>query len=217
VRKASKVAVGEYVDRTVADRRESPRDDLISFIATGQVEDRMVTHEEARAMVANLVIGGLDTVRNMMSFIAIFLAGNDGHRRQLIDNPDLIPTAVEELLRWFAIPNMGRSVVQDMIFHGVDMKAGDMILMPLLLAGRDDQAQDDALTVNFERKPNRHLTFGAGAHSCPGLHLARIELRIFLKEWLSRIPKFHIKPGGKPVMRSGVILAVQSLPLVWDV
>ncbi len=216
-RKAAKVAIGDYVDGVVALRRKTPGDDLISFMSTGQVEGRMVTHEEARAMVTNLVVGGLDTVRNMMSYFAIFLARNDTHRRQLVQSPDLIPGAVEELLRWFAIPNMGRSVAKDMVFHGVEMKAGDMILLPLVLAGRDDQAYDGALAVDFERNTNRHLAFGAGAHGCPGLHLARIELRIFLKEWLARIPDFRIKPGVKPVTRGGVILAVQSLPLVWDV
>ncbi len=124
---------------------------------------------------------------------------------------------MEELLRWFAIPNMARSVVKDMVFHDVAMKAGDMILLPLVLAGRDELSHDEALTVDFGRKPNRHITFGSGAHGCPGLHLARIELRIFLKEWLSRIPDFQVRPGAKPVMRGGVILAVQSLPLVWNV
>ena len=74
--------------------------------------------------------------------------------------------------RWFAIPNMGRSIVKDMVFHGVEMRAGDMILMPLVLAGRDDQAYKDALAVKFDRKSVRHLAFGAGAHGCPGLHLA---------------------------------------------
>jgi cytochrome P450 len=215
VRKASKQAVGQYVDAVVKARRANPGDDLISFMSTGQVDDRVVTHDEARAMVTNLVIGGLDTVRNMMAYFAIFLARNDAHRRQLVENPSLIPNAVEELLRWFAIPNMGRSVAKDVVFHGVEMRAGDMILMPLVLAGRDDDVYDDALTVKFDRKSLRHLSFGAGAHGCPGLHLARIELHVFLEEWLKRIPDFTIAPGAKPVMRGGVILAVQSLPLVW--
>lgn len=216
-RKAAKEQMGRYVDGVVAQRRARPGSDLVSELVNGQVGDRVATHEEGRAMVTNLVVGGLDTVRNMMSFFALFLARNEGHRRQLVDDPDLIPAAVEELLRWFAIPNMARSITADIDFHGVSMKAGDMILLPLVLAGRDEQAFENALTVDFRRQPNRHITFGAGAHGCPGLHLARIELRIFLKEWLARIPDFRIWPGAKPVTRGGIILAVQSLPLVWDV
>jgi cytochrome P450 len=216
-RKAAKEQMGLYVDGVVTQRRARPRDDLISQLVNGQVGDRVATHEEGRAMVANLVVGGLDTVRNMMSFFAMFLARNDGHRRQLVEDPELIPGAVEELLRWYAIPNMARSITADIDFHGVAMKAGDMILLPLVLAGRDEQAFEDALTVDFRRQPNRHITFGSGAHGCPGLHLARIELRIFLKEWLARIPDFRIRPGSRAVTRGGIILAVQSLPLVWDV
>lgn len=214
-RKAAKLATRDYVDAIVATRRETPGDDFISVLANARVGDRTATHEEARAMTQNLIGGGLDTVRNMMSFIALFLARNPDHRRQLVEQPALIPGAIEELLRYFALPNMGRSVTSDAEFHGVALRKGDMMLLPLSLAGRDEAAFAGADQVDFRREKNRHLAFGTGAHLCPGMYLARAELAIFLEEWLTRIPDFRIAADQPPVTRGGNILAVKTLMLEW--
>jgi cytochrome P450 len=203
------------VDAIVRARRERPGEDFISVLANARIGDRTATHEEARAMTQNLIGGGLDTVRNMMSFIALFLARSPEHRRQLVDEPELTPGAVEELLRYFALPNMGRSVTRDAEFHGVQLRKGDMMLLPLCLAGRDGEAHPGAGTVDFRRERNRHLAFGTGAHLCPGMYLARAELAIFLEEWLKHIPDFRVTSDQPPVTRGGNILAVKSLVLEW--
>lgn len=214
-RKAAKVTIRAYVDELVTDRRREPGADFVSYLANGDVDGRRATHEEGVAMVTNLLIGGLDTVRHMMGFIAMFLARNPGHRRLLVERPDMIENAVDEMLRWAAIPNMSRSVTGDISFHGVEMRAGDMVLMPLVLAGRDDTMYERASDVDFERPRKRTLSFGTGAHVCPGINLGRIELTIFLEEWLKRIPDFEIAPGKAPVTRGGIILGVEELPLAW--
>jgi cytochrome P450 len=216
-RKAAKLATRDYVDGIVRARRETPGEDFISVLANARVGDRVATHEEARAMTQNLIGGGLDTVRNMMSFIAMFLARSPHHRRQLVEEPELIPGAVEEMLRYFAIPNMGRSVTRDAEFHGVALREGDMMLLPLSLAGRDEAAFERAREVDFRRNLKRHLAFGTGAHLCPGMYLARAELILFLEEWLKRIPDFAIPDGAAPVTRGGNILAVKQLVLEWPV
>jgi len=216
-RKAAKLETRAYVDSIVAERRANPGDDFISVLANARIGERCATHEEARAMTQNLIAGGLDTVRNMMSFIALFLARNPDHRRQLVEEPALIPAAVEELLRYYALPNMGRSVTRDDEFHGVALRRGDMMLLPLSLAGRDEAAFPDAGSVDFRRERNRHLAFGTGAHLCPGMYLARAELAIFLEEWLARIPDFRVAEGTEPSMRGGNILAVKQLVLAWPV
>ena len=216
-RKAAKLETRAYVDAVVAARRETPGDDFISVLANARIGDRAATHEEARAMTQNLIGGGLDTVRNMMSFIALFLARNADHRRQLVAEPALIPAAVEELLRAFAIPNMGRSVTRDAEFHGVALRKGDMMLLPLSLAGRDEAVFANAGAIDFRREKNRHLAFGTGAHLCPGMYLARAELCIFLEEWLRRIPDFTVPADEPPAMRGGNILAVKRLILEWPV
>lgn len=205
-----------YIDGVVAARRVQPGDDLISALATGEVDGRQVSQSEGVSMARNLIHGGLDSVRNMMSHIAWFLAENDAHRQQLIDQPELIPAAIEELLRWYALPNMPRCLIADVDFHGVAMKTGDQVLMPLILAGHDDRYYHDPMTVDFTRKDMRHISFGNGAHVCPGQHLARIELKIFLEEWLKRIPHFKLKAGMQPVTAGGIMLAVRSLHLQWE-
>ncbi|MGH6909645.1 MAG: cytochrome P450, partial [Phenylobacterium sp.] len=213
-RAAREFTVG-YVDAIVAERRVRPGDDLISALVSGEVDGRPVSHVEGTAMARNLIHGGLDTVRNMMSFIAWFLARHDAHRRQLVDEPALIPAAIEELLRFYALPNMSRSVLADTVFHGVELKRGEQILLPLILAGLDDRVHADAMTVDFRRAEQRHISFGHGAHVCPGQHLARIELRVFVEEWLKRIPHFSLQPGVPIVTAGGIILAVRTLPLQW--
>jgi cytochrome P450 len=214
-RKVAKLATRAYVESVVTERRAHPAADFISYLANGEIDGRRATHEEAVAMVTNLLIGGLDTVRHMMSFIALFLARNVGHRRQLVESPNLLPAAVDEMLRWAPIPNMSRSVTGDFSFHGVQLKAGEMVLMPLVLAGRDERAYENAARVDFTRPRARTLTFGTGGHVCPGMNLAKIELAIFLEEWLKRVPEFWLPPDKAPVTRGGIILGVEELPLAW--
>jgi cytochrome P450 len=152
-----------------------------------------------------------------MGFAARFLATSPAHRRELIDHPERIPAAVEELLRRFPVVNQGRVVVSDMVYKGVTMRAGDAMIMPTTLHGLDDRKFDDPMKVDFSRPTPIHSTFGNGVHRCPGSLLARTELKIFLEEWLKRIPDFRIKPGATAGVRAGVNATMHLLPLVWEV
>jgi len=186
-------------------------------LTKAQVDGRPITDEELVPMVSLLLIGGLDTVASAMGFAARFLAGSPARRQELIDHPERIPGAVEELLRRFPVVNQGRMVLNDMDYKGVAMKAGDQILMPTTLHGLDDRQFENPMEVNFQRPTPIHSTFGNGAHRCPGSLLARTELKIFLEEWLKRIPNFRIKPGETAGVRAGVNATIFHLPLVWDV
>jgi len=159
---------------------------------------------------------GLDTVSSGMGFMARFLAESPAHRRQLVEDPSLIPNAVEEMLRRFGVSTPSRQVSQDLEVAGVAMKAGDMVLMPVTLYGLDERVYPDPLSVDFRRKDaSFSLVFGTGVHRCIGSFLARLELRIFLETWLERIPDFSIAPGQKPRARAGVVNSMLSLPLAW--
>jgi cytochrome P450 len=107
-------------------------------------------------------------------------------------------------------------VVKDTKFNGVFMKEGDMVLTPTSMAGLDDRKYDDPMTVDFSRADKRSLVFGKGPHQCVGAFLARTELKVFLAEWLKRIPEFSVKPGAEPVTVPGRANAVHYLPLVWS-
>lgn len=211
------VAIFGYAAQKVKERRAAPGSDVISQLTRAQVDGRPITDEELIPMVSLLLIGGLDTVASAMGFAARFLAISPAHRRELIEHPERIPTAVEELLRRFPVVNQGRMVRNDMHYKGVEMKAGEMIVMPTTLHGLDERKFEDPMSVNFQRPNPIHSTFGNGAHRCPGSLLARTEMKIFLEEWLKRIPDFSIRPDATPGVRAGVNATLFELPLVWEV
>jgi len=201
-----------YVDARIAD----PGDDLISFVANGMIGDRKITREEVMATCSLLLFGGLDTVASILGFIARFLAMHPEHRHRLVAEPALIPHATEELMRRHGLPNQSRVLVSDLELNGVSLREGDIIQWPSCLYGLDDRLNPDPLTVDFDRPaPIRHGVFGSGAHTCPGAVLARREVRVFLEEWLPRIPDFWIKPGSKPKIATGPVNGVSELHLCW--
>jgi cytochrome P450 len=205
-----------YAQAKITERRARPGPDLISKLTQSEVFGRKLTDDEITGMVSLILIGGMDTVVSAMAFAANFLAGSPAHRQQLVAQPELIPKAVDELLRRFPIVNQGRLVRDDYLYKAIQMKAGDMVVMPTTLHGLDERCFPDPLKVDFNRPTPMHSTFGNGPHRCPGSNLGRTEIKVFLQEWLKRIPDFHIAPGGKVGMRSGVNGTIYALPLEWN-
>lgn len=206
----------EYVRKWVDERRARPGDDLISKVARARVGDREIAYEETMGMCVMLMLGGLDTVAGMIGFITRFLAMNPGHRQRLVNNPDILPMAIEELIRRHGLSNTSRIVTRDMDFHGVLFRKGDAVMIPNCLFGLDEAMHNNPLTVDFDRPtPIRHAAFGNGVHICPGGILARREIKVFLQEWLARIPDFAIKPGTQPVMVTGNVNSMNEMHLVW--
>lgn len=210
--------VFDYLEKWVEERRRKPGDDLISKILQIRVEDRPITHEEALSECALVLFGGLDTVAGTMAFFARFLATHPGHRRTLAMHPERIPAAIEELLRRHSIPTVGRVLTQDVTLDGVTMKAGDFVQLTTCFHGLDEHRWANPLDVDFSREGlAEHMAFGRGVHKCPGANLARSELRVFLEEWLKRIPDFEIKAGDQAVTATGAVAGVLKLPLTWSV
>ncbi|WP_374526927.1 cytochrome P450 [Novosphingobium sp.] len=202
---------------TVAERRANPGTDLISTIVKAEVEGKPIDDFPLTGMILLLLLGGLDTVASTLGFYAQFLATHPEHRRKLVEHPDLIPNANEELLRRFPIAILAREVKADVEFGGVAMKAGEMVMVPTQMDGLDEHKFADPLTVDFDRvKPGANSTFGGGVHRCVGSVLARTELRIFLEEWLKRIPDFEVKPGSEPKVSARSVATITTLELVWD-
>lgn len=212
---AARLAMAEYVSGWIARRRAMPGDDAISRITQAKVNGAPMSDEQVLGMCVVLLSAGLDTVASMLGFAARFLALNPAHRRQLVERPELIPAAVDELIRRHGLANMARLVTRDTSFGGVELKQGEQIQIPNALFGLDERRVSNPLEVDFERQPTPHAAFGNGPHRCPGANLARSELRIFLELWLAALPDFSLKPGSKPVLRSGTVNAVLELELVW--
>lgn len=206
-----------YTLQKIAERKANPGDDLISQLIAAQVGGKAMDDYTLLGMINLLLLAGLDTVASMMGFFVRHLANNPDLRQQLIDDSTLIPKAVEEMLRRFPIANAARQVTQDCTIAGAELKAGEMVLIPTAAFGLDERRFDNANAVDIERKSKINATFGGGAHRCLGAMLARVELRVFLEEWLPRIPDFQIKPGIELRVHSGAVAAIGRLPLVWDI
>ncbi|MAG81378.1 MAG: cytochrome [Sutterellaceae bacterium] len=210
-------ALYAYLKPIVIERMKNPGKDVISKVVTGKVSGRDLTLDEALRICGLLLVGGLDTVVNFLSFSMQFLANNPKHRKELLDHPEKIPAATEELLRRFSLVADGRLVKNDIEVDGVLLKAGDMILLPQLLTGLDERENQCPMHVDFDRKKVTHTTFGHGVHLCAGQHIARLEIMITLEEFLNRIPNFEIPEGATVPHHGGVVGSVSSLPLVWKV
>ena len=208
--------MAHYIQRHIDDRKVNPKPDLVTHIINAEVGDRPINDAEIMGYCLLLLFGGLDTVASMIGFFARFLALNPDHRRRIAKDPAVMQNAIEELIRRHGLSNTAREVVSDIEFHGVQLNAGELIQAPNLLFGLDDRLHESPLTVDFDRPtPIRHAAFGNGPHICPGGILARRELKVFLQEWLARIPDFSIKPGTKTKIVTGMVNAVQEMHLVW--
>ena len=162
-----------------------------------------------------LFLDGLDTVTAAMSSTFTYLATHPEARDRLANDPDLIPTAVEEFLRRDAVILIGRAVKEDVVLGGQQMKAGDRILVNTVAANRDGAQFPDADQVLLDREANRHVTFGLGPHRCVGSHLARLELQIVIEEMLRRLPGFRLKDGFVPKRYMNQVAGVEEIQLTW--
>lgn len=212
-------ALGEmsaYVDSAIKERLREPRDDAITHITQAQIDGRPYTHEEMLSTLTLLALGGLDSVAMHISFIALYLARHPEQRAYVRDHLDDLGPVIVEFARRFPIAQMMRQVLNDYEHGGVTMKEGDMVAIPAALYNLDEAIFGNAADVDFSRPGGKlHLTFGTGPHACVGSGLARLEVMIFLQEWLSRIPDFQVDPAVPVKCRSAVTNAVDQLSLIW--
>ena len=203
-----------YLRAFIAEKQAEPDDTLGSYIANGSADGQSLTAEEVLGMTWFLWLGGLDTVASTISQMFRRLGMDAGLQARIRDNPQIIPSAVEEFLRVQPLVNSGRKVKRDFTWHGVDIKAGDWVTV-FNSSGNFDAAQfANPSAFDPERKANRHFTLAGGVHLCLGAHLARRELRSLLDEWFKRIPEFRIKPGTDTAVTPG-LLSIRNLPLEW--
>lgn len=207
--------LGDDLKGMIAERELAPGDDLVSLAVHGQVDGRALTADEKLGMVTLLFLGGLDTVAAMLSFIMAYLGQNPTQYHRLVDDPALIGNAIEELMRVHGVAGTERGVTQDMDYHGVAFKAGDRLVFPAHIYGLDDQVVEDPFRVDFDRPVSSHLVFGSGPHRCVGSHLARLEIRVFIEEWVRRIPSFAVDAPGDLPTRGGLVWSPVAVPLVW--
>jgi cytochrome P450 len=209
-------AVSAFLAGELDKREAHPGDDLLSRIVAFRKNPRFEDEVEVMGMAMVSFIGGLDTLSNMMSFTAWHLATHPDLRRKLVEQPDLIPQAAEEFIRRFGLTMTGRLIMRDVTRKGVTMKQGEMALVIDPLAGIDERAWPDPFEIDIARASKVHDTFGNSAHKCIGEHLARVELVVFIEEWLKRIPDFGLDREVPAQSYSGPVIGMTQLGLVWE-
>ena len=213
----AKAVFFDYVGPLVDARRGGKGEDMISAMINADLgEGRRLTRDEALSIVTQVLIAGLDTVVNVLGFIMRELAENPALRADLKQRGSDIAPVVHELFRRFGLVSIAREVRHDIAdFHGVPLKAGDMIAIPTQVHGLDPRVNSDPLAIDPARKRARHSTFGSGPHMCPGQELARKEVAITLEQWLRRIPDFALGPDSDLSPVPGIVGALRRFVLVW--
>lgn len=181
-----------FFQEAVAHRRLHPADDLISELLHTEIDGKPIEESVILGMSSLLLIAGVDTTWSSIGSSLWHLASHPEDRRRLVDEPELLPTAIEEFLRAYSPVTMARRLLDDVEYNGCPMKAGERILMNFPGANRDPRVFEDPDRVIIDRKLNRHVAFGAGIHRCAGSNLARMELRVSLDVFLERIPDFEL-------------------------
>jgi len=217
IRKEAGGRITEYFQNEIDSREgKPPGDDLLDAFLSFELDGEKLSREEILDICFLALIAGLDTVTATLGCDMAFFAANPEQRQRIVDDPLLIPPAVEELLRWETpVTVVPRKLKQDIVVGGVELKAGEIVTLLLGAANLDQREFAAADKVDFDREKNRHLAFGGGPHRCLGSHLARVELQTAMEEWHRRIPHYRIKAGETPVY-SAAIREVQYLPLTWE-
>lgn len=186
-------AIFDYFGAVFDARRIEPRDDIASVIAQAKVDGAPIGRAEALSYLLLLGIAGHDTTNGTMAGGLLALIRNPGELAKLQADPELMPAAIDEMLRWVTpTTSFLRTAVRDYDLRGRTVKAGDSLLMAYASGNRDEDVYDAPFEFRIDRKPNPHLSFGYGAHVCLGQHLAKMELKAFFKELIPRIESIEL-------------------------
>jgi cytochrome P450 len=212
------LAFSNYVIDTLAARRaQDPTDDITSAIAHGEIDGRPLTELEQQMTMMLVIFGGLHTTTNALGGMFYWLADHPEDRRALRERPELIPSVLEEFLRFTSpVTYIGRTLSRDIELHGCSMAAGSKVLLAFGPANRDPAKFERSEDIVLDRQPNHHLAFGMGPHRCAGSHLAKLEMRIALEEFMKRVTDYHIEDHANITWVGGEARGPRSLPMVID-
>ena len=216
LRRESGINIFTYLNERIQERKENLRDDdLISYLLTATVDGEPVPEPHVLGTAFLILVAGIDTTWSSIGSALWHLAQHPEDRARLIAEPDLMPSAVEELLRAYSPVTMARYVAEDVDFAGCPMREGDKVLMNFPAANRDPSVFEDPDRVILDREKNPHIAFGVGIHRCAGSNLARMEMRVAIEEWLKRIPDFRLADPDTVTWAGGQVRGPRMMPLVW--
>ena len=203
----------EYFNNLTEERRKNPTNDVSSIIANATINSEPLGHLEAMSYYTIIATAGHDTTSSSTAGGILAMIENPEEFLKLKKNPSLMPSAVEETIRWVTpVKNFFRTATRDYIIKGQKIKKNDSILLCYPSGNRDEDVFDDPFSFKVDRTPNRHLAFGHGAHLCLGKYLAKIEMEIFYEELFKKINKIEL--NGEPKwVRASFVSGLKSLPI----
>jgi cytochrome P450 len=204
-----------YLEKVIEEKKRKPDEGAISTIVHGLADGVPLTGGEIFGFTFFLFIAGLDTVFATLNNMFLWLADHPEGRHEIIAHPENADAQLEELLRIYGTTFSGRVLTQDIELGGVKMKKDDKVTCILPAANYDPAVFENPREVNFDRKRKPNLSFTAGPHSCMGAHLARLEMKVGLAEFLRRIPDFKLKDGTGIEYWPGGVIGPKLVPLVW--
>ena len=215
-RQTSKRAHKEYFDylgALVEERRNHLGHDLVSAIIAGEVEGQRLSTSEVAFNTFLFVVAGQETTRNAISGGMLALLRNRPEYERLMRDRSLMPTAVEEMLRYVSpVTHIMRTAKHDVEMHGQKIRAGERVVIWNASANRDEQGFPDADRFDVGRMPNDHLAFGHGEHFCLGANLARLELKVMIEEVMARLPDMELS-GEVSRLRSHFVAGIKHMPV----
>ena len=196
-------------------KRAEPADDLMTALVQAEVDGRALDDAELEMFFFLVVIAGNDTVRSALPGGVLALAEHPAQQQLLREQPDLLPSAIEEMLRWHPpVLSFRRTAGRDTELGGRRIRQGDKVVVYHISAHYDERQFPDPQRFDITRDPNDHLAFGQGPHLCLGAHFARLQLRIFFAELISRLPPVRL--AGEPTrLTSNFINGLTHLPVAW--
>jgi cytochrome P450 len=213
LREAGWMRMNDYIEGHMRDRAANLGDDLLSYLLTVQFDGKNLSHEHVRGTIVLMLVAGIDTTWSGIGSTLWHFAGHRHDLERLNAEPELLPVAIEEMLRAYAPVTMARVVVEDVEIGGCPMKPGDWTLLPFPAANRDPAAFDRADEVIIDREINRHAAFGLGIHRCIGSNLARMEMRVALETFTQRFPSFRLDDPAAVTWSVGQVRGPRSLPI----
>ena len=208
-----------YMAAMVTDRQQQPRDDMVSDLLAAEITrddgtTRRLGFDDVMAFFTLLQLAGSETTARLLGWGAVLLARHPDQRAKLVATPELVPNAVEELLRYEApSPIQARFVTRDVEWHGQTVPKYSKLAMLTGSAGRDEREFVDADRFDVERTFDRHVTFGYGIHFCLGANLARLEGRIVLEETLARFPHWDVDEAAVEMVRTSTVRGPVHVPV----
>ncbi|MFK4100302.1 cytochrome P450 [Streptomyces sp. NPDC019531] len=207
-------AVSDYFEEQIAQRRETPRDDLLSRAMTWRIDGEAINDRDLHAFCILMFQAGFDTVPISIGWALYHFATHPDLREAIVADPSLIATSVEEILRVYSFVVPARKATKDIEVGGCPVKAGEMVMLPLAVTNRDPERFTNPLEVDPHRRTTNHIAFGSGPHRCLGSHLARLELNVAVEEWHKRIPEYRLAPHQN-LEQHGNMYGIKQLRLEW--